>query len=150
MATFLETILDDVAAAGPAVNALLREAELPELRDWFRGQPGEIRQANLPFAWFDWPPGTGGRFTQEQKNVADFSARVLLHLVLGGARPEQLVTLAAQYLPRIAARVEQCSASYYCWARDWSERPLTNAPPTVRLYQIEFEFLGQRAYREVA
>lgn len=150
MDTFLETILDDIAAAGPAVNELLREAGLPELRDWFRGLPSDVRLANLPFAWFDWPAGTGGRFTQEQKNAPDFSARVVLHVVLGGATPAELVTLAARYLPRIVARVEQCSTSYFCWARDWAERPLTNAPPTARLYQIEFEILGQRAYRDVA
>lgn len=105
MVTWTEAILADLAGLNTEVNPVLAAAGLPELVDWFQGEPIPFRHDNTPYGWFHFRP-TRAVGAEHQKRQVGSQAALLLAVVFGAPDGAALLDQVAGTLPRMAAVLE--------------------------------------------
>ena len=113
MSTYLEHILEQFAAAQPAIDAELAAADLAPLVDWLQGEPAVPRSANCPYAWFTWLTQALRQPDEDSlAGVTAFSQGVVVTVALTAEDRPALDRAVAQYVPHIIAALERYQDPY--------------------------------------
>ncbi len=138
--TYIKEVVNKFAAVGAAVNVKLASESLPELKDWFKGEPVVIRESNTPFAFWDLidPDEVGLLF--EAVDAGDVTVAVMVTLVIGAATPAELLDLIADIAPTVVAAIEADSESwpYELRARAIAPGPRSTRKGVVRMVDLVF------------
>jgi hypothetical protein len=145
--TYLQEIGAAFETADTGINALLAAAGLPELVDWFKGQPVKLRQENTPFGWYELPDAIGGEvFAQDD---GEFEVPVNVGLVISANNPGELLDLVMALAPAVQAAVESVACPYWIVSGGVQPGPRVAQGGLCRAVDLPFVVRGQRAIGEV-
>lgn len=146
MDTYLSTIVDQFAAAGPALDAALEAAGLAPLVDWLQGEPRPpFRETNTPYGWFELVDSDDVELPEDdQLQVGEFLVSVWVVLVLGAPTPADLVDLVSHATPVVAGVLESLGLPYDVWCRRISPGPRSTKAGLVRLVALDLVVRGER------
>lgn len=144
MSTWAEDLITELAGLGAEFNTVLAAAELPELVDWYTGEPKPLRMDSTPFGWFHFRPG-GGVTQQRTKQSVGSVAPFLLGVVIAGGTSAELMANVAGTMPRLAAHLESRTwpCSFECG--DW-ELAAQDDQLNVDIYVMPLTLTYWRAY----